>query len=92
MLREHQRCLDEWHEHCHQLGLLYFEQTGKELPESPYLDPPYNRRPKLMGWIDPQQFVMVPEPGAETEVETDAEVEPLTENPELASPIDNGPS
>ena len=90
VLREHQRCLDEWQEHCHQLGLLYFEQTGKELPESPYLDPPYNRRPKLMGWIDPQQLV-VPEPGAETEVEADAEVEPLTENPYLASPIDNGP-
>ena len=44
-----------------------------------------------MGWIDPQQFVVVPEPGTETEVETDAEVEPLTENPDLASPIDNGP-
>ena len=48
VLREHQRC-PMMVEHCHQLGLLYFEQTGKELPESPYLDPPYNRRPKLMG-------------------------------------------
>ena len=93
VLREHQRCLDEWQDHCHQLGLLYLEQTGMELPASPYLDPPYNRRPKLMGWIDPQQFVVVPEPGTETEVNTDAEVEPLKENAaveaDVTSPIDS---
>jgi hypothetical protein len=43
---------------------------------SSYMDPPFNKRPKIMGWIDPQKYVLITvlEPQKETSVEDDTEM------------------